>query len=331
MSLEADPGTWDSLLDRLGCADAYYLRPFVESAALPDDARPTYLHLADEGGDVVFACLVREIAGGGCDAATPIGYGGPLGAGAAPPVGRFYELYEQWCAEKGVVTTFIRFHPLFENYRYAGPNFRREPVEGSVAWPLKGDLLEGMHRHHRRLVRKAERTEIEVVVRESPSDLGGFAALYDETMRRAGAQDYYFFPRAYWTALAGLGDRLVLLEARVGEALVAGVLCLATPPWLHYHLGASSHEGRLLGASHLLMYTAAKLGREHGFELFHLGSGIGGAGGALLEFKQRFAPGPLREQWFGKAVHDVPRYLELTGAESVGYDGFFPAYRRPSG
>jgi hypothetical protein len=331
VSLEVDPSSWDGLLERLGCADAYYLRPFVESAALLDGARTTYLHLAGEGGDVVFPCLLREIDGGGCDAATPIGYGGPLRAGLSPPVDRFYELYEDWCAESGVVTTFARFHPLFENYRYAGPSFRREPVEGSVAWPLTGDLLEGMHRHHRRLVRKAERTDVDVVVQESPSDLDGFAGLYDETMRRAGAQDYYFFPEAYWKALAGLGDRLVLLEARAGGALIAGVLCLATAPWLHYHLGASSDEGRRTGASHLLMYAAAKLGQEHGFELFHLGSGIGGGGGALLEFKQRFAPGPLREQWFGKAVHDVPRYLELTGTDTVGYEGFFPAYRRPPG
>jgi hypothetical protein len=31
----------------------------------------------------------------------------------------------------------------------------------------------------------------------------------------------------------------------------------------------------------------------------------------------------------GKAVHDVPAYLALTGADAVDWDGFFPAYRTP--
>lgn len=330
MSLETDPAGWDGLLERLGCADAYYLRPFVESACVLDGAGAAYLHLGDEGGDVVFPCLLREVPrGGGYDAATPIGYGGPVGTGAKPPVERFYEVYEGWCTDRGVVTTFARFHPLFENYRYAGRAFRLEPAEGSVAWPLEGDLLAHMHRHHRRLVRKAEREDLEVAVREAPAELDAFAVLYEETMRRAGAADYYFFPAAYWSSLAALGDRLVLLEARADGDLAAAILCLATPPWLHYHLGASSEEGRRLGASHLLMHAAAELGKERGFELFHLGSGVGGGGGALLEFKERFSPGPLRSQWFGKAVHDVPRYLELAGADTVDYEGFFPVYRRP--
>jgi lipid II:glycine glycyltransferase (peptidoglycan interpeptide bridge formation enzyme) len=125
-----------------------------------------------------------------------------------------------------------------------------------------------------------------------------------------------------------LGERLVCLEARLGDTLLAGILCLATPRWLHYHLGATADEGRRLGASHFLLYSAACFGQERDFEQLHLGSGVAGGGGSLLEFKQRFSPGPLREQWFGKAVHDVKRYLELAQVESVSYAGFFPAYGR---
>ena len=332
MSIETDPAGWDGLLERLGCADAYYLRPFVESACILDGSRATYLHVSDEGGDVIFPCLLRPVPGGrGYDAATPIGYGGPVGTGARPPLKGFCEAYEGWCADRGVVTTFARFHPLLENYRYACPSFRLEPAEGSVAWALDGELLDRMHRHHRRLVRRAEREGVEVAVQEGPAETGldAFAALYDETMRRAGAADYYFFPAAYWASLAALGQRLLLLEARAGGELAAAILCLATRPWLHYHLGASSESGRRLGASHLLMHAAAELGKQGGFELFHLGSGVGGGGGALLEFKQRFSPGPLRAQWFGKAIHDLPRYLELAEAETIDHEGFFPQYRRP--
>jgi hypothetical protein len=80
--------------------------------------------------------------------------------------------------------------------------------------------------------------------------------------------------------------------------------------------------------SHLLLYTAACFAQTNGYSQFHLGSGLGESGGALLEFKQRFTQAPLLEQWLGKAVHDLDRYLELTGAQTPAYHGFFPAYRR---
>ena len=72
---------WDALLARLGCADVYYLSEYLESARLLEEGTPAFLHLAGDGGDVVFACLVREAAGGVRDVITPYGYGGPVATG----------------------------------------------------------------------------------------------------------------------------------------------------------------------------------------------------------------------------------------------------------
>jgi lipid II:glycine glycyltransferase (peptidoglycan interpeptide bridge formation enzyme) len=107
------------------------------------------------------------------------------------------------------------------------------------------------------------------------------------------------------------------------------VLCLATAPWLHYHLGAQSDEGRRLGGSHLALLAAASWGRERGYELLHLGGGVGGRRDSLFEFKQRFDPGAGEREFFvGKAIHDEAAYRELAGTSST--DGFFPAYRDTS-
>jgi serine/alanine adding enzyme len=186
-----------------------------------------------------------------------------------------------------------------------------------------------MHRHHRRVVRKAKAAGVEVVAVRSPAQLDAFAALYDQTMQRLDAAHFYRYPDDYWQQLVrGLSEQLILFEAwRHGE-LLAGIVCLAGGPWFHYHLGATSDAARELGASHLLLYEAACHAQREGFSQFHLGSGVGEGGGSLLEFKQRFTHVPAIEQWLGKAVHDVDRYLELTGTQAVTYDGFFPAYRR---
>jgi serine/alanine adding enzyme len=327
---EVEPDAWDGLLERLGRADAYLRRGFVEASCVLDGGRPRLLHLAAGSGEVVFPCSVRPIPDSELyDVTTAYGYGGPVVAGATATVEAFWELYGNWCHENRVVSTFVRFHPLFENHRQAGSRIRLERLADTVAWPLAGDddLAGSMHRHHRRVVRKAA-GEVEVVVRERPERLDEFAALYEAGMRRLGAAPFYFFPEAYWETLAArLGPSLVQLDGLVGGEHVASILCLASPPWLHYHLGTALDPGRAVGASHVLLLEAARFGRERGYELFHLGGGVGGTEDSLWEYKRRFAPGGLREAWIGKAVHDESAYLALSRSESVDSSGFFPAYR----
>ena len=69
---EVDAADWNELLLELGCADAYLLRAYVETATVLERARPAFLHLHERGGDVVFACLVRKIGHSrGSDVTTP--------------------------------------------------------------------------------------------------------------------------------------------------------------------------------------------------------------------------------------------------------------------
>jgi serine/alanine adding enzyme len=315
--MEVAAGEWNALLARLGLDDVYLTREYVESACLLEPGKPSFLH-AD---GTVFACIVRDL-GERADVTTPYGYGGPV-AGDPAAADRFYEAYERWCRERGVVSTFVRFHPLYENQRYA--RMHTEAIGATIAWRMQGeDLFERMHAHHRRVIRKAQRAELEVRVDEQP-ELDEFVALYERTMTRLDADSFYLFTPQYWRSLAVLPA--VLVEARLDGELAASVLCFASKPWLHYHLGASSDEGRALGASNLVLYEAARWGREHGYELLHLGGGIGARRDSLYEFKRRFDPGGERDFVVGKAIHDETAYRELAGAESVELDGFFPAYR----
>jgi hypothetical protein len=147
-------------------------------------------------------------------------------------------------------------------------------------------------------------------------------------MTRLEADSFYLFGDAYWTSLKQLP--CVLVEVRGDGELAAAVLCFSSAPWLHYHLGATSDEGRRRGASHLALLGAARWGRERGYELLHLGGGLGGRRDSLYEFKWRFDPGGEREFALGKAIHDETAYRELAGAEAARLDGFFPAYRAPA-
>ena len=328
---EIDHAAWDELLARLGCADVYLLEGYLASARVLEGGRLVLLHLAEDGGDVVFPLLVRDLpAGEGFDVTTPYGYGGPVATGPEPPTERFWELYGEWCGANSVVTTFIRFHPLFANQRYAGAGVHVEPLAGTVGWRLGvPDLFDAMHPAHRGACRRARKAGVSVSVQESPGSLSAFVELYELTMRRVQADEFYFFPPAYWEVLESrLRERIVLVEAEEGEEVVASALCFATSPWLHYHLGATADRGRALGASNLLFYEAACWARERGFDRFHLGGGVGAREDSLHTFKRRFDPeGELLDFAVGKAVHDPAAYRALTGREADDLDGFFPAYR----
>ena len=301
---ELDADAWDALE-----LDAYYRRPYVEAAALLEPGRPFLL----EHEGALFAGIEREDPR---DVVTPYGYGGPTADG-------FWDAYEEWARERGVVTTFVRFHPLLGNQR--GASIHVEPLAPTVAWRLdpERDLRAGMHFKHRNKVTKAENAGATVAQHDG---LGEFVPLYEDTMRRLDADPFYLFEPAYWERLAELP--LARFDASIDGEVVASALCLATPPFLHYHLSGTTDAGRSTGASTLVLLEAARWAQANGYERFHLGGGLGGRQDSLHHFKARFDPDGLVDAAVGKAIHDEARYRELGGD---GYDGYFPAYRAPSG
>jgi GNAT acetyltransferase-like protein len=311
---EVAPERWDAELRAAGVTDVYYARGYVAASAALIGAEPLLLR----HGGVFFACLLRSDP---LDVVTPYGYGGPAGG----PLDEFPAAYEAWCARRGVVSSFAVFHPLLRN---GCAPFRRTPLAGTVAWDLRGDgdLVAGMHKHHRRLVRRARAAGYDVTVAPPAADLGDFVPLYERTMRRADAAPFYLFPPGYWEALAR-DVPLVRVDVRAGGEPIAAVLGMGEPPWLHYHLGAAADAARGTGASHLALLALAEWGRANGYETLHLGGGVGGRADSLLEYKLRFAPDGLVASEIGKAVHDEAAYLRLSGTGAVDWDGFFPAYR----
>src|SRR5262249_38191504 len=170
---------------------------------------PTYL----SEGEVVFPCIVREFRGA-FDVTTPYGYGVPVAA--TEDANGVYSVYRGWGRGRGVAPPFVRIHPVLDNRRYAPT--AGAPSGSTVAWRLQaGDLFERMHSHHRRVVRKAQRAELEVSVEEAPS-LDEFAALYERTMARLEADAFYLFTPDYWGSLGALP--LLLVSAHRGDGPV---------------------------------------------------------------------------------------------------------------
>jgi hypothetical protein len=58
--VEVEPAQWDPLVRSLGVTDVYYSHGFVSASAPLARGAPTLLHAGGPGGDLLFACIVRE-------------------------------------------------------------------------------------------------------------------------------------------------------------------------------------------------------------------------------------------------------------------------------
>ena len=307
---------------------AGYTRALAARGPDPDPFfRPEYLRAAaviGEGHPAAFAAegalypfLVRPLDGGRCDLTAAYGMGGPLGRGP------WREAFRAECARRGVVSEFVRFHPLLGNQEGLD-DVRRWKLQDAVTVDVRADddgLLAQMEGRGRTAVRRAARAGVQV---RAHRDLERFGELYRDTMERIGAEPFYHFPAAFFAALEPLGDAAVVLDT--GSA--AG-LFLTGNGAMHYFLAASTPEAREVAAANLVLFAAMQRARDHGLRVLSLGGGLRD-GDALHRFKAAMGAGRA-PMWLGAAVHDEPAYRALCAEAGVAPDDpFFPAYRRPA-
>jgi hypothetical protein len=299
---------------RRGDGDPYFRPEFLAASALAEPSRPAAF--AHDG--VLYPFLLRPLPDGRCDLTSAYGFGGPWGEGD------WRGAFRRACAEQGVVSEFVRYHPVRANQRIAGDDVSLTEVQEMVVLDLDEDdeeLVRRMVPQARNKLRKAMRAG---VAAQPSRDLERFWSLYSDAMRALGASAGYLFPLEYFEALDALGDGLLMLDAGSAAALF---LCGAGA--MHYFLAASTDEGRRTAAANLVIYEAMRIGRDAGLRVLNLGGGVRD-GDALQAFKRSFGPGRA-PYVVGSAIHDADAYRRLSEQAGVDpADPWFPAYRRPA-
>jgi hypothetical protein len=310
----------DGWLDLEGYAEAWrarggddpYLRPeYLYAAAAIEEGEPAGFAC----GDVLYPFLVRELGGGRCDITSAYAAGGPIGHGD------WRGAFAEACRERGVVSEFVRFHPILRNHEGLEHDLRLTAFQDNVTVSVQADddgLMAQMEPTGRNKLRKAIKSGVEVTAHR---DLERFTELYLATMRGMGADEFYLFPEEFFTRLERLGDALVVLDA--GSA--AG-LFLSGGGAMHYYLAGSTLEARKLASANLVLFEAMKRARDAGLETLVLGGGYH-EDDSLHRFKRSIGAGRAPKV-IGSAIHDQSAYDELTAAAGVPPDtAYFPAYR----
>jgi Acetyltransferase (GNAT) domain len=271
------------------------------------------------------------------DAITPYGYGGPFAWGPEREEAAFWRGYAAFCRDEHVVSTFARL-PLFPEQvaRVPGKVEARAP---NVVVPLSdGDALwRGYESRVRKWVRVAERAGLEVEIDREGARLDAFVAVYAHTMRRNGADDWYFFPRAFFDAIVeGLRGQFAFFHTLSRGEVVSSDLVLCSEEHVYYFLGGTLAEAYPLGPNYLLKHRIASWAMAEGKKSYVLGGGYDPEDG-LLRYKRGYSRKGEVAFKVASMVHDEPAYRELvrdrstcaasTGSSWTPRPAFFPSYR----
>jgi hypothetical protein len=349
---------WDALVEQAPLADVYHRTAYAQAceAASSDTAIGLTLDAGDQQvllplllrplGQLPFVCGER-----GFDAITPYGYGGllPVGGRERPPTSQVRALLHAlrtWCRHMGVVSCFIRLHPLLGQDRWLAATNGQErwwslQQRGSTvaldlaSWDMAQQRIAGMRRDRRldlNHARRSLRVTWSGVDLPLPDALAQFQLIYEKRMAQLNAGAHYFFPAKYYAALAaGLSRNLAVALAWQDGLLVGASLFLAKGQFAHYHLSAANDAGRKAGAPTLLINAGAQWARERGHRFLHLGGGVRPAD-SLFEYKLSFGGGMYPYHTL-QIVADESRYLDLferrlrCASLPALREGFFPHYR----
>jgi len=245
------------------------------------------------------------------------GYGGPIASTEDPAfLTAAHATIEAHQREAGVISEFVRFHPLLDNERLALPTWKLDLDRHTVAVPLDPGHPEGWRAEYsavqRNRLRRAEGAGVIVEPSDRPEDWKTFVDLCLGTMGRLGAPMFYHFPPAYFEGLrAGLDGHCLLFVARWSGRVVAAAVILAYGRLLHHHLSGSDREAQSVAPNNLLFDAVARWGAERGYLRLHLGGGrTPDPADDLLRFKARFAR-PASPFFIGRGIYDDATHRAL--------------------
>ena len=330
---------WDRIVRSFLEWDVYYLSGYVKAFQIHGDGDPQLFYYEAGGLKAIYVYMKRKTGiEGYYDSVTPYGYGGVLFDGdiSEANLQAFWKAYVEKMKEEGIVDNFVRYHPVLAN---AVPMKQISTVIDlgkTIAFDLSSPevIWENIISKNHNMIRKAEKNGIEIKHGKDLELFKDFKRIYNATMEKDNAEEYYFFGDAFYESIHNdLNNNYEMFYAVLNGEIIAMSIMLFGNKQMHYHLSGSMIEYRNLAPSNLLLYKAALWGCEQGYKTFHLGGGVGSGEDNLYKFKAAFNRNSDYQFSIGKEVFDQEKYDELVALRAKQDPGFdpeskyFPLYR----
>ncbi len=336
---------WDSIVKSFKNYDVYYLSGYVKAFKIHGDGEPNMFYYEKNGTRAINVVIKRDLSyfehfsndlqkNELYDIVTPYGYGGFLVEGNG--IEELKEEYEIFCKKEKIVCEFVRFHPLLENWKGLKNLYTDIHLGETVFMNTESEeiIWQNIISKNRNMIRKAQKSGLEVFWTRDPEIIAPFMEIYNATMDKDEATDYYYFGKEFYESILNdLKQNAMWFYAKKEGEIAAIAIFMFANKKIHYHLSASRREYQNLAPTNLLLYEAAVWGANNGYKKLHMGGGVGSGHDSLYKFKKAFNRAEDAEFHIGKKIFDNETYDKLVclrRKKDKLYDEetkFFPAYR----
>jgi len=278
------------------------------------------------------------------DAVSPWYYGGPLAFltnkdNEKELFGGFFTEFHNHCAQNNIITEFIRLHPIIKNHLPLIDFVKLEKRWEIVYVDLTQDeetIWNNFKKENRKAIRKAQTSNIEIVLTSKREDIEKSYEIYLNAMKRMNADESYFFSKKFYIGIFELlKDNVQLFIAKHGGETIAASLLLGMGDLANDYLRASRPEFLNMRPNNLLVYHIILWAKENGYRFFSLQGGQSKDDG-ILRFKLTFSDNTADYFTYSK-IHDESKYRMLCEArdrydklsgKAIVQSDYFPYYRR---
>jgi Acetyltransferase (GNAT) domain len=330
--------------------DFYHLPEYVSLTAKHEGGKPIAFYTEAEEAACLVPLLLRQMPeslgapDNWYDATTPYGYPTPIITPSHNTVclEKFLKSFQEIGAQSGIITAFFRLHPLLPVSVEVLAKYGTLVKHGQTVYIDLSSCLEEIEakfrKDHRKDIRKLIRAGFQAKINDW-SFYEEFIQIYQATMRRLSASDYYFFSERYFADLRfSLGDRLNLCTILSPEGEVASsILFIATNNIVQTYLSGTAEKYLGHGSSKLEIATICRWAKENGKSILHLGGGLGASADSLFYFKSGFSD--LKADFYTyRMILDRDKYAKLLQlsletrqpTSNNNSSDFFPVYRQIS-
>lgn len=324
---------WNIYLNKIPVdkKDIYYTEEYTKLYESNEDT--ALCVIGEDGEDIILMPFLRRRIREYYDFETAYGYGGPItNSNSAEWINMALSEMQVFFRNNGYICGFIRFHPLLENALFCKDCFRVINDRKTIAVDMKQSVAEiwktQITSKNRNMIRKAEKNGLSYRAEYNFASILNFLELYNKTMERLCADEFYYFPEKYYKDFSNkLDGKSFLGVVLFEEKIVGAALFMYTEKFGHYHLAGSDRTNGSLGINNYLLWKTIEELSTKNIQEFHLGGGLTSlSDDSLFKFKKSFGNSE-REFYIGKWIFDNKIYEDVCNEWEIQYPNLRDKYR----
>lgn len=234
----------------------------------------------------------------------------------------FFKYFDEYCVEKNIVTEFLRLNPLIQNHFVDRANFDiiydRDNVNINL---LSEEIFEVEYEYSvRKNIRKAVKSGLTfkwILGNEiNSSDLNSFLEIYNHTMSRNNADEFYYFNQDFFRDISyNLKDKTLFVFVLYEDKIISCELVLLGSEIAYSFLGGTISEYYQYRPNDFLKHETIVLLKKLGFSSFLLGGGPDG----VFKYKKTFSKNGVIPFYIGREIHNKEIYEEVVSQWALKY------------